>query len=269
MKNFTVLFILCSLLMVFPLINISAGKKNISIKDIISKIENKYDELSNNSLPINAQGKCVAQSIRFIQPSDKVISDYSKLRQIALIRHGEPNMVKEGKFTCDEANQYLKCYDSVCIIVPEKPFFTLNQKEEVKVFSSPINRALTTAQYLFGTDREITTSPDFREFENKISPTDSDRKLPIKIWTTTARLKWMLGGGKKNGIESFSDAKKRAKKAAEQLDQSSEENAKVLLTAHGFLNKYIKKNLKKMGWKVVEDTGSDYFGTTILVKVDE
>lgn len=246
----------------------STAKKNDLLHEVIEKIEEKYKDLRNKAPFIKAKGVPVAQSLRFIQASDSTIKDYSKLRQIALVRHGEPDMEKNGKFTGDEANLFLKCYDSVCIIVPEKPFFNIGEKEDVEVFSSPINRALTTAHYLCGPDEKITISSEFREFENKIGKTDSKKKWPIKVWTTTARIKWMLGG-KQKGIESFSDAKKRARRAAEMLTAASENNPKVLLTAHGMLNRYIKKNLKKMGWKVVEDTGSDYFGTTILVKVDK
>lgn len=246
-----------------------AGKEKDLFHMVIEKIEQKYQELRSHSPFIKARGKNVAQSIRFIQPEDGVIKDYSKLRQIALVRHGEPDIKKNGQFTQNEAHEFLKCYDSVCIIVPEKPFFNINDKEEVKVFSSPINRALTTAHYLCGNDKEITTSRDFREFETKIDKDQSEKKRSIKFWTTTARLKWMAGIGKNGGIETFKDAKKRAKRAAATLDQASTENPKVLLTAHGFLNRYIKKNLEKQGWKIVEDTGSDYFGTTILVKVDK
>jgi len=78
-----------------------------------------------------------------------------------------------------------------------------------------------------------------------------------------------MGGGKNKGIESYKDAKNRAEEAAQMLADASLTNPKVLLTAHGFLNRYIRKDLEKMGWKVVEDTGNSYFGTTILVRIDQ
>lgn len=249
--------------------NLSAVEAQKISDDDIRRIEQKYDAINRDAEVINANGTPVAKSIRFIQPEDKVVKDYSKLKQIALIRHGEPDLKKTGKFNAAEAKDFLVCYDSVCIIVPEKPFFKLKENEDVAIFSSPLNRALSTANYICGTERNITISKHFREFETKI-PTHSKRKLPIKVWTAAARVKWMLGiGQKKSGIESFSQAKKRAKTAANMLDQASHENSKVLLTAHGFLNRYIKKNLQKQGWKIVEDTGNDYFGTTILVKIED
>jgi hypothetical protein len=233
---------------------------------IIEKIEQKYEAIRKEAPSIKTNGAPVAKRIRFIQESDNVLKDYSKLRQIVLIRHGEPNINKCGKFNCDEANQFLKCYDSVCIIQPEEPFFQFSPNEKVAIYSSPLNRALSTAHYLCGNNKSITILPEFREFENKISSSNSQKRRSIKKWTAIARLKWMLGG-KSNGIESFSDAKARARKAANILADASKNDSKVLLTSHGMLNRYIKKNLKKMGWKVVTDTGNDYLGTTILVKI--
>lgn len=244
------------------------GKDN-DPKDTIENIENKYQQLYASSSPVMARGKQVAKGVRFIQQEDLVIKDYSKLRQIALVRHGEPDMELNGDFTSAEANNYLQCYDTVCIIVPETRFFQIGETEEIKAFSSPLNRALTTSHYIFGEDKDVTISPIFREFENKISNSDSDKKKSIKFWKMTNRVKWMLGGGKKKGIETFKQAKQRSKEAAELLANASTTDPKVLLTAHGLLNRYIKKNLEKMGWKIVHDTGNEYFGTTILVKLDE
>lgn len=268
MKKWTLVILLSALFTASPKMTATAGRGKDLLHEIIEKIERKYNELREHAPFVHARGVPVAQSIRFIQPEDMILKDYSRLKQIALIRHGEPDITKTGKFSREEARQYLKCYDSVCIIVPEKPFFNLEDREDVKVFSSPVNRALTTAHYLCGVDKDITVSPDFREFETRIDDHGSKRRLPIKFWTVTARVKWMLSG-KQEGIESFSEARKRARKAAKQLDKASEENPKVLLTAHGMVNRYIKRNLKRLGWTVVEDTGSDYFGTTILVKIEK
>jgi broad specificity phosphatase PhoE len=234
----------------------------------IERIEKKYKEM--NDIPVGeANGKPVGHAMRFIQAEDGAVKDYSKLRQIALVRHGEPDMIKTGKFNAQEAQQFLRCYDSVCIIIPNQPFFNFKNQEDVTVFSSPINRALTTAKFICGPEKCITVSPEFREFETSMNTRRSKKRLPIKFWTTTARLKWRFGIGKQNDIESYSDAKKRAKRAAQTLEEASDKNHKVLLTAHGLLNRSIKKNLVKMGWKVVEDNGSAYLGTTILVKIDD
>lgn len=267
MKNLAHFLVFTLLFTMMPKNSANAGFDQPP-KQVISTIEEKYKELEEEAPYVHARGKAVARNIRFIQPEDKVIKDYSKLKQIALVRHGEPDMDKSGKFSARQAQEYQVCYDSVCIIVPDKQFFTLQPDEDVKVYSSPLNRALTTAQYLCGTNKDITVSPDFREFEMKIETHDSKVKLPIKFWKGYSRVKWMLGRNKSD-IECFSDAKKRAKRAAYELAAAAKHNPKVLLTAHGMLNRYIKKELKKLGWEVVEDTGNGYFGTTILVKIEK
>jgi hypothetical protein len=269
MKKLIAVILFAVMLTVVTKFNGHAGNARNNAEEVIEKIVEKYKELRETAPVIKAKGKTVSKSLRFIQPEDKLVKDFSKLKQIALVRHGEPDMVKTGKYNSDEAMQFVKCYDSVCIIVPDQPFFELAASEDVKVFSSPINRALSTAQYLCGKEKDITTSPDFREFESNMKNVRSKKRLPIKLLNIASRAKWMLGIGNNEGVESFSEAKLRAERAAEKLAAAAEENPKVLLTAHGFLNRYIKKNLKKMGWKVVEDTGSNYFGTTILVKIEE
>lgn len=236
--------------------------------EVVEMIRKKYDRWSEKAGFIKAGGKNKAQITRFIRSDDHLVANFGKLHQIALVRHGQPDMQLKGKFTSEEANQYLNCYDSVCVLVPKEPFFQIDPEEDIKVFSSPLNRALSTARYMFGAEKEITVSPLFREFENKIGESKSLKKKSIRYWKTWSRIRWMLGGGKKRDIESFSQAKKRAKQAARLLDDASAVNPKIVLTAHGLLNHYVKKNLMKMGWREVEDTGNGYFGTTILVKVE-
>lgn len=254
----------------FALLTLVAAscKEKSGEKQLVERLEDKYKEISREAEYVTVNGAPVAQKTRFIQPEDKVVADYSNLKQIALIRHGEPDLEKTGKFTYDDAKSYIKNYDSVGIILPDNPFFMLEDDEEVILYTSTIPRAQATAKYLFGEHREAIISADFREFERKIGNRSVNMRLPLKYWTTAARLKWMLGIDR-DGLETFSEARERARKAAEVLAETTEENPKVVLVAHGFLNRYIKKNLEKMGWHVVRDGGDNYFATTILVKIEE
>ncbi|MBC5991520.1 histidine phosphatase family protein [Pontibacter cellulosilyticus] len=253
-------------LLIFATPSVAQHKKGTEL--VIDKIAAKYRELSTNAEFVKVNGTPVAQHTRFIQPEDAVVEDYSNLRQIALIRHGEPDLEKNGKFSYDEARKFLINYDSVGIIRPDKPFLTVQKPEEVSIFCSSINRAKATANYLFGNDSVITVSPEFREFETTLGKFSPKMRMPIKVWTAAARVKWILGIDR-DGIESFSEAKARAHNAAKRLADATEENSKAVLVAHGFLNRYIKEDLEKMGWRVVRDGGNGYFGTTILVKLDE
>ncbi len=236
-------------------------------KQIIENLRSKYQEINQNTEYVTVKGVPVAQKTRFIQPDDGVMENYKDLRQIALVRHGEPDLPKTGKFSYDQAKEYIKHYDSVGIILPDEPFFMLEEDEDVVLYTSTIPRAQATAKYLFGENREAIVSADFREFERIIGNRRIKMNLPLKYWTTTARIMWMLGLDRE-GIESFSDARERARKAALVLDNSSQENSKVVLVAHGFLNRFIRKSLEKQGWQVVRDGGDNYFATTILAKID-
>lgn len=237
-------------------------------KQLLDTLEAKYDALNANAEYVTVNGVPVAQKIRFLEPEEELSSDFDDLRQIALIRHGEPDILKTGGFSYEEAKEYIKNYDSVGIMLPDEPFFLVDDQEEITFFSSSINRAHHTAQYLFGTDREMVVSPDFREFERVVGGRAVKMRLPLKYWTTYARIKWMLGF-EPDGIESFEEARERAQKAALVLAEATEETPKVVLVAHGFMNRYIKKYLEKMGWRVVRDGGDNYFATTILARIEE
>lgn len=249
------------------LIVASCGNNEMD-KQVIQKLEETYDELNQNAEFVTVNGVPVAQETRFIQPDDGAVPDYRKLRQIALIRHGEPDLHKTGRFSYDQAKDYIKHYDSVGIILPDKPFFMLKEDEKVVLYTSTIPRAQATARYLFGEHREAIISADFREFDRQIGNRRFKMNLPLRYWTVSARIMWMLGLDRE-GIESFSEARERARKAAELLAESADEDHKAVLVAHGFLNRFIKKNLEKSGWRVVRDGGNNYFSTTILVKIED
>ncbi|AMM52766.1 alpha-ribazole phosphatase [Rufibacter sp. DG15C] len=255
----------------FPvLILLTLSSVNVIAKDImhqtIKSIEAKYMEMGSKSAFVTAKGKPVAQNVSFLNENDLVLPSRSKILQIALIRHGEPDLRKIGKFSYKEASRFVADYDSVGIVVPDASFFNIQSPAQIKVFSSSINRAKATAKYIFGEDREMTISPIFREFETSMGHHSPNLRMPINFWTSAARIKWALSIDRQ-GAESFADARLRARKAASILDEATEEKSNVALVAHGLLNRYIQENLEKKGWRVVRNGGSGYLGTTILVKI--
>ena len=75
-------------------------------------------------------------------------------------------------------------------------------------------------------------------------------------------------GGHGSSIESYKAARQRSKVAAKVLMDHAEDGKKVVLVAHGLLNRQIMINLKKQGWKVVRNGGSHYLATNLLVKMN-
>lgn len=234
----------------------------------LEPVKEKYEQMNEEAEFVSVDGVPVARKTRFIQNEDKLLPEGSSLKQIALIRHGEPDLDKLGRFGYEDAKKYIRSYDSVGIILPDQPFFMVEEDEEILFFTSTLPRARSTARYLFGQDREISESADFREFERSLGNRRIKMRLPLRYWTISARIEWMLGINEE-GIESFKEAKERALLGAQKLDSLSENNPKIALVAHGFLNRYLKKYLQDLGWEVVRDGGSNYFATTILAKIEE
>ena len=234
----------------------------------IEVLREKYEAYTEQAEYVSVAGEPVAKKMRFLELSAEEIPESAELKQIALIRHGEPDLNKLGRFNYEEAKQYIKSYDSVGILVPDEPFFILDEEEESLIFMSNLERARSTARYLFGTERKITESAEFREFERSLGDRRLKMDLPLRYWTITARIEWLLGFNEE-GIESFEQARDRARAGAIKLAAHTKRHDKVVLVAHGFLNRYIKKYLKDLGWEVVRDGGRDYLAATILAKIDK
>lgn len=81
------------------------------------------------------------------------------------------------------------------------------------------------------------------------------RVLP-KTWNVLARTAW-LAGHSLDG-ESSSEARLRARIAALRLHEASEQG-KVYLAAHGWFNRMLRPELRRLGWTCVEDGGDRYW----------
>ncbi|RNI25675.1 histidine phosphatase family protein [Rufibacter latericius] len=183
---------------------------------------------------------------------------------IYLIRHARPLINQKGFFTKAQAEQYMQDYNVAEVekIIERSEHLPLARIK--RVFCSTLPRAKTTALMLFGAEVELLEDATFKEFENRIWGLPLG-KFPLKWWQVTSRILWLLGMNQKD-IESFRQAKVRADQAAEHLVREAEVQGLAVLVAHGFLNEFIKRALKKRGWKVVRDGGRGYVGVTQLEK---
>ena len=162
--------------------------------------------------------------------------------------------------------RFVKQYDSVGVYPPQHLPLKLRSGEIDTIFTSTLNRSISTAQQLFPEYENRIPKSIFREFERKVF-SFFNIKLPLKWWTTGSRFFWVIGFNKK-GIESFSEAKQRAKKATNLLEDHASQNGKTLLVSHGLLNHYLVKYLKKNGWTEVFDGGKGYLSQKLLVKYE-
>lgn len=183
---------------------------------------------------------------------------------IFLVRHYRPKVNRRGWYNQTRAAQFLQEYDAAEIealtIKPEG----LPYGDIKRVHCSSLPRAKTTAMALFGPNVILMEDRIFNECERKILSLPLLR-FPIKIWLAGARALWLLGLNS-YGIETYQQAQLRAQAAAEKLSQYATEEKTTVLVAHGMLNIFIKKYLKKAGWQVIRQDGNGYLGVSELVK---
>jgi len=215
---------------------------------------------------LEKQSKKEPVTISFVNKEMDLTEDFSKLKQIILLRHGEPALNKNGWRKRKEAIDFVKAYDSVGVYPPKYVPLDLDTKEIRIIFTSTLKRSISSAEQLFNRPDQQKPEAIFREFERKIF-TFPNIKLPLAWWLTGSRIFWFIGFNKKD-LENFSEAKARAKRAAVFLEKNTYENGKTLLVSHGLLNHYLVKYMKKNGWTEVFDGGKGYLSQKVLVKYE-
>jgi broad specificity phosphatase PhoE len=185
-------------------------------------------------------------------------------RQIFLIRHARPAVERRGLFNQQKAEQFIKDYDAAAIdAIVEHPQ-NLNTGQVKHVFCSPLNRSKLTARAIFGPNIMLIEDAAFREFERRIFRLPK-LHLPIDFWLVTSRILWIFGWNSKD-IETYKQARQRAREGARHLEIEADAEGKAVLVAHGFLNRAIEAALKKKGWKSVRSDGSGYLSVKVLEK---
>lgn len=189
-----------------------------------------------------------------------------KQLHIFLIRHYKPKVEHAGLYNATRATQFISDYDAAGIeAIINKPE-GLPFAEVKRVHCSLLPRAKQTALAIFGPEIELVEDKIFNECERKILSLPLFR-FPIKIWLAGARVLWLLGLNSR-GIETYREARIRARQCAETLTRYAHEEKKTVLVAHGMLNIFIRRYLRALGWQVVRKDGSGYLSVTELVKAE-
>ena len=167
--------------------------------------------------------------------------------EIILLRHGKPKVELEGYFSAKELKQLVVAYENSAII--DEPTKELkNNFENYYVVCSNLPRSIDSAEKLgfknINLSGALFRETDLPHFDKGFL------KLHVVVWLILLRLMWLFGFSK-NG-ESFSEAKKRSKKAANELTLLAQENENIIVVGHGLFNRLITKQLRLSGW---QDTG--------------
>ncbi|MFD2514880.1 histidine phosphatase family protein [Pontibacter locisalis] len=190
------------------------------------------------------------------------IHDSALPERIFLIRHAKPDLGNKGLFDVQAARKYISDYDAAEVEQFVLQHEAIPYKEIDKVFCSTLVRSQLTARAIFGEDIQLRVDETFREFERRIFSLPLVR-LPIKLWLLSARILWFLGLNSKD-IETFREARQRARECASTLAQDATTNKTTVLVAHGLLNNFIKRDLQKMGWTLEVDEGHKFLSVTML-----
>jgi len=204
--------------------------------------------------------------LQFIHQEDLPSSDLENLQQVIIIRHGEPALNKKGWKNRKEAIRFTEMYDSVGVYdFDVKPVCLVDSDVKV-VYTSKLPRANNTAQKTVDDEFIIESYGFFNEFQRKVM-CFPNIKMPRKFWSITSGMLWIIGFNHKN-IETFTEAKNRSRMAAYFLDNKAENHGKAILFSHAFLNRYINKYMKKLGYKSLNLNGKKYLGAYYFYKVN-
>ncbi|OQX95828.1 hypothetical protein B6I21_03420 [candidate division KSB1 bacterium 4572_119] len=166
--------------------------------------------------------------------------------KIVVIRHGKPNISISKPVNSIEFGESVKAYNDAGIKKASKPPEDAVKEYNNcnKIICSDLPRSVESAK-LLTPKKQIHQDSLFREVEMPHGTWRTPRLRP-ESWLIIFRIFWIFGYSK--NVESFKDAKQRAKRAAHNLVTFARKYESVGFVGHGALNGYIVRELKKQGW---------------------
>lgn len=199
--------------------------------------------------------------------SDSILRETGiNIIQIMIIRHQKVDLPQQRNYTYREACNYIDAYDTAGILPITFSVMNIRDDEIDSVYCSTLPRSQETAVALTYGNIPLSPNNRFNEFKKYPPPLPLVR-FPLWSWRMFSTVEWALGLST-NIPETYREGRNRAKSAARFLDAQAIQNGKVLLVAHGFLNHYLEKYLRKNGWTKIIDGGHRNLGVTLMVKED-
>lgn len=177
--------------------------------------------------------------------------------KIVLLRHGMPDISTHKRIRANEIPAWIEKYNAAGLISSHRP-----TSEAIKVANqcnvvvcSDLRRSIESAHTLGLQDIHYIETI-FREMNLPYSIFHSP-KLPPVLWLVFFRILWSFGYSS-NG-ESLREAKLRASNCASRLKEIAHTNESVIFVGHGFVNRYIAKELLHNGWQGPASPGLRYW----------
>ncbi len=188
--------------------------------------------------------------------------------RIIVVRHGRPALDREAGPRLDwrAYRDWWAKYEVGSLAAGQTPpaELTRHVKPDARLFSSARPRAAETAA-LIACGREVKPDPIFNEAPLPPPNWSERRRYLPKTWNKLARLAWLLGHHHE-GEEHVSETRRRAVRAAAALIETAEEGGDVVLAAHGWFNRMLRRPLARRGWVCVRDGGDAYWSFRIYEK---
>jgi broad specificity phosphatase PhoE len=166
---------------------------------------------------------------------------------ISIMRHGEPDFPPfSQRINSHQFEEFWDLYNQSglsSLSRPKNSLLGLFQRCEA-VVASDLKRSLESATF-FTEHSSMIVNPLFREVDRPYFHVPFVR-LKAKSWAYLFIVFWLLGV--MDGLNTFKEARIRARTCARELAKYSERFGHVLLVGHGYMNTYIRKELVKAGW---------------------
>lgn len=176
---------------------------------------------------------------------------------IIIARHGKPDCDRRLKIDWRGYVEWWKSYDESGLLPDQEerraPLFEAARGADL-IFSSTTRRAVETAQAI-ADGRPVVQDAVFSEAPLP-PPRVWGRHRP-RWWGVLARASWWMGAAQ--GGESRRQAEQRAEAAVATLTARALRGDTVVLAAHGWFNRMMRRVLKLQGWSEVENHGDRYW----------
>ena len=187
--------------------------------------------------------------------------------RIIVVRHGKPALDRDvgprldWQSYCDWWARYEAGSLEPGQEVP--PTLLAEAEGQVTFFSSVRPRAIETAAKI-AKGRKIVSLPVFNE-----APLPPPRWSPAvrflpRTWNKAARLSWLMGHA--HGEEAVEETRRRAGAAADVLIEAANKGDPVVVAAHGWFNRMLKRPLERRGWTCIRDGGDSYWSYRVYEK---
>jgi broad specificity phosphatase PhoE len=169
--------------------------------------------------------------------------------EITLIRHGKSQWQEGGWLGPTEFTEWIKRYDLHGVCEEDAiPQVTIEKVKEAKwLVASTLPRAIHST-HLLKPSCPIEVNDLFCEVEMPVPFVNQPLKLPVNAWLMIARILWLCGYAR--NVESYNEAKQRAKLAADLLCVYAQQHRNVVVVGHGWFNCILGRELKRRKWKI-------------------